>query len=64
MANVAEAIAKKFHETYEEFSPSYGIPPREKPLVWEDVPRPNRELLIAIVAELIDQGVIESGESL
>ena len=63
MPNLAEEIARAFHETYENFAPSYGYKTREVSAVpWRDVPGPNKALMIAVVADLIDREVIEPGE--
>lgn len=54
----AEALAKRFHETYERLAPRFGYETREasaKP--WSDVPEQNRSLMIAVCQELIDDGV-------
>ena len=64
MANLAEEIARAFHETYENFAPNYGYKTREASAVpWNDVPKQNKDLMIAVVAELVDQGVIEPGDA-
>lgn len=55
----AEAVAKAFHEAYEQLAPSHGYETREasaKP--WEDVPDQNKGLMVAVVRELLDAGVI------
>ena len=55
----AEQIARQFHETYERLAPEHGYATREasaKP--WADVPEQNKGLMIAVVAELIERGVI------
>lgn len=49
----AEALARRFHETYERLAPSFGYRTREasaKP--WDEVPEDNRNLMIAVCAEL------------
>lgn len=55
----AEQVAAEFHATYERLAPDHGYETREasaKP--WCDVPERNRGLMIAVVAELMDRGVI------
>lgn len=55
----AEQIAKAFHDAYERLAPKHGYETREasrKP--WEEVPENNRELMTAVVTELLDDGVI------
>ena len=59
----AERIAKAFHEAYEELAPEHGYETREasrKP--WEDVPSQNRGLMVAVVARLMERGVIAETE--
>jgi hypothetical protein len=59
--NMGEPIARQFHETYERLAPAHGYETREasaKP--WEQVPESNRQLMAAVVGELLDRGVISS----
>lgn len=52
----AEALAQRFHETYERLAPSFGYRTREasaKP--WAEVPEDNRLLMIAVCQELLDR---------
>lgn len=54
-----EQIAQAFHETYERLAPDHGYETREasaKP--WDEVPESNRNLMVAVAAELVDAGVI------
>lgn len=54
-----EALARAFHEAYEELAPSFGYETRKasaKP--WEQVPVENRHLMVAVVGKLVDDGVI------
>ena len=58
---VAEKVAAAFHESYERQAPEHGYRTREasaKP--WGDVPDDNRRLMVAVVQELIDRGVIKA----
>lgn len=60
MQPIAEYIAQKFHEAYEELAPEFGYRTREasaKP--WADVPDQNKKLMIATVEKLLAEGVIE-----
>lgn len=58
----AERIAKAFHESYERQAPDYGYKTREASAVpWEVVPDANRSLMVAVVQDLLDQGVIGRG---
>lgn len=58
----AEALARRFHETYERLAPSFGYRTREasaKP--WDEVPEDNRNLMIAVCAELFP-AALDGGE--
>ena len=49
-----EKLAKLFHESYERLAPNYGYKTREasaKP--WSEVPKNNKDLMIAVCAEVI-----------
>lgn len=62
MSSGAERIAKAFHEAYESLAPEHGYETRQasrKP--WEEVPENNRELMVAVVEQLLGQGDIEFG---
>jgi hypothetical protein len=55
----AEQIAKAFHDAYEALAPDHGYETREasaKP--WKKVPDNNRNLMVATVRKLIDDGMI------
>ncbi|WP_416476941.1 hypothetical protein [Streptomyces sp. LKA04] len=59
----AESIARRFHEAYEQLAPDHGYETREasrKP--WADVPDNNKNLMIAVVARLLEEGVVRPGE--
>lgn len=57
---IAHNIAKEFHETYERLAPTYEYNTRaESAVPWEAVPEPNKLLMVAVVAELLDRGVIQ-----
>ena len=52
-AGDAEALAQRFHETYERLAPSFGYETRkESAKPWCDVPEQNRRLMIAVCAEI------------
>lgn len=58
----AEQIARRFHDTYEHLAPYHGYETRESSRrPWADVPKANRELMIATVAQLLREGVITDG---
>jgi hypothetical protein len=57
--NEAERVAQAFHESYERQAPEHGYKTRDASAVpWQDVPDQNKELMIAVVQDLIDAGVI------
>jgi hypothetical protein len=57
-----EAIARAFHERYEEQADEHGWKPQEATRVaWEDLPEENRSLMIAVVRDLLRDGVIAVG---
>lgn len=56
---VAEQIAEAFHDAYERLAPDHGYETREasrKP--WSEVPENNRELMTAVVEELLENKII------
>lgn len=58
----AELIAGIFHATYETLAPEHGYETREASAVeWADVPKPNRSLMIAVVRNMLNSGVITPG---
>jgi hypothetical protein len=58
----AELIAGIFHATYETLAPEHGYTAREATCVdWQDVPEPNRSLMIAVVRNMLNSGVIAPG---
>ena len=59
----AEQIAQEFHESYERQALDHGYRTREasaKP--WADVPPQNKQLMIAVVQDLLDRSVIASAQ--
>jgi hypothetical protein len=59
----ASAIAFEFHETYERLAPDHGWQTQERSRkYWEDVPPENKKLMVAVVRELIERGVITSAK--
>lgn len=55
----AENVAEAFHEAYERLAPDHGYETREASAVaWEDVPEQNRGLMVAVISELFERGVI------
>lgn len=52
----AEELAKLFHDTYEELAPNYGYTTRRSSAVpWEDVPEPNKSLMIAVAKRVLEK---------
>lgn len=57
----AERIAQAFHETYERLAPAHHYETRKASAVpWEDVPEQNRNLMVAVVSDLLDRRVIHA----
>lgn len=55
-AGTAEALAQRFHETYERLAPEYGYETRAMSAVpWDAVPERNKRLMIAVCEELGQQ---------
>lgn len=60
--NMAERVARAFHQSYEELAPSYGYTTRRESAVpWEQVPTANRALMVAVAEKLLAEGVISAG---
>jgi hypothetical protein len=58
----AEAIAAAFHIHYEALAPDFGYKTREASAVpWENIPQQNRDLMVAVVEDLLSEGVIVRG---
>lgn len=59
----AARIAEQFHEAYEMLAPRYGYKTREASAVpWAEVPEQNKILMIDVVQNLLDHGIIIEGE--
>ena len=57
----AEQIAKAFHDAYESKASSHNYETRkESAVAWENVPENNKSLMIAVVAQLLEDGVISA----
>jgi hypothetical protein len=55
----AEEVAEAFHIWYERVAPDYGYETRAETAVpWEAVPEANRRLMVRVVRELMQQGII------
>ena len=58
----AEDIAQEFHETYERLAPDHGYETRKSSAVpWENVPEQNKNLMIAVVSNLLSRNIIRRG---
>lgn len=54
VSDAAEALARRFHETYERLAPSFGYETRKASAVpWAEVPENNKALMVAVCAELL-----------
>jgi hypothetical protein len=52
----AETVAQWFHEAYERLAPDFGYETRKDSAVpWADVPEPNRSLMIAVAAAVLQK---------
>ena len=50
---IAETLARDFHDTYERLAPQHGYETRrESRTTWEQVPENNRSLMVAVCAEI------------
>jgi hypothetical protein len=63
MSSVSSSvIAMHFHETYERLAPTHNYETRQESRVpWGEVPEQNRKLMVAVVEELIENGIIQPG---
>ena len=56
----AERLAKYFHDTYEKLAPQYSYKTRKESAVdWKDVPKNNKELMIAVAEKVIKEFIEE-----
>jgi len=57
---VPEHIAAAFHESYETLAPWFGYKTRDESAVpWDQVPESNKKLMIAVVEDLLERGIIQ-----
>lgn len=60
----AESIARRFHDEYERLAPSFGYETRpDSAVAWEDVPEPNRRLMVATIAAVLTPEGYKIGRS-
>jgi hypothetical protein len=53
-----EKLAELFHETYERLAPQFNYKTRKASAVpWDAVPESNKQLMIAVCAEILDKHV-------
>ncbi len=57
---VTERIARRFHELYEDMAPSFGWE-SQSPVPWDKLPEANKQLMLAVVGEMLSQGEIIEG---
>lgn len=61
---ISEIIAKEFHRSYERLAPNFDYKTRnESRTEWENVPKNNRELMMAVVDDLLLTRVIFTGDT-
>lgn len=59
----AAELARKFHEAYERLAPQFEYETRRESAVpWEDVPEANRNLMVAVAAEIIGSAALAEPE--
>lgn len=59
----AEAMARRWHDTYERLAPAYGYTTRrESARPWHHVPAANRRLMIATAQAILDQDALAAHE--
>lgn len=63
VTTVQEYIAQQFHETYERLARAFEYETRKETAVtWAAVPEKNKALMVAVVGELLERGVIREAE--
>ena len=54
-----EMVAREFHKAYEDLAPHFGYKTRQDSAVpWEEVPEKNRNLMMAVITELLTKEVV------
>lgn len=52
-------VARRFHEIYESLAPKFNYTTREASAVpWDHVPENNKNLMVAVAQQLVDEGTI------
>lgn len=54
----AEQIAEAFHNAYERLAPEHDYETRASRRTWQEIPENNRELMVSVVTELLENGII------
>lgn len=58
-----QTIARAFHEAYEQLAPEFGYTTRRSSAVpWDKLPKRNKQLMLAVVAVLLQTRIIRSGD--
>jgi hypothetical protein len=58
-SQLADEVARAFHETYERLAPEFGYVTRDASAVpWTDVPDVNKKLMVAVAYDLLSRDVI------
>lgn len=59
----AEQLAQLFHDNYERLAPEFGYTTRKSSAVpWENVPEPNKSLMIAVAKSVMRELGLEEKE--
>lgn len=54
-------VAQAFHEAYERLAPEFAYETREASAVpWKDVPQNNKELMIAVAREIMNNNAVSN----
>ena len=62
---VSEKIAKELYETYGKLTPEFEPKTRRRTdLSWEKAPQQNKDLMIAVVKNLMRRGVLSAGSKI
>lgn len=65
MLNDSELIAKRFHEVYEDLTPTMGLETQERSRkTWEELPIENKWLMVKVVEQLMEEKIIYKGRNL
>lgn len=63
MYESVDGIAKAFYESYERQAPIFNYKTRDASAVpWDEVPEYNKNLMRAVVMDLLEKGIIVTGK--